>query len=79
MEITKKYLEQILDEKLGKQTSLFDSKLDKQTKVLSEQMEQLARMTKNGFDDVIERLDVRQRVDKLEKEFRAMKTALHLS
>ena len=53
MELTKKEFEQILDQKLNKLVTeqIFTQKLDKQTKVLSEQIEELARMTKNGFDE----------------------------
>jgi len=81
MELTKKEFEQILDQKLNKLVTeqIFTQKLDKQTKVLSEQIEELARMTKNGFDDVLDRLDVKERVEKLEKDMMQMKLALHLS
>jgi len=77
MELTKEDLVQILDQKLLKLATKDDLKV--QTKVLSEQIEELARMTKNGFDDVLDRLDVKERVEKLEKDMVQMKLALHLS
>ena len=77
MELTKEDFEKILDQKLLKLATKDDLKV--QTKVLSEQIEELARMTKNGFDDVLDRLDVKERVEKLEKDMVQMKLALHLS
>jgi len=72
MELTKKDLELILDRKLSEQT--------KDLKTFSRgQTEELARMVKTGFDDVIDRLDVRERVQKLEKQMTEMRTALRLS
>ncbi len=36
---------------------ILDQKLHKQTKVLSEQIDELARMTKDGFDNVLEKIE----------------------
>lgn len=72
MELTKEDFEKILEKKLDEQTI----ELKSYTK---EQTEQLARMVKDGFDDILDHLDVRDRVQKLKKEMAAMKTALHLS
>lgn len=41
--------------------------------------EELAIITKSGFDDVFDRLDVKERVEKLEKDMVQMKMALRLS
>jgi len=49
------------------------------TLATKDQIEELARMTKNGFDDVLNRLDVRERMLKLETEMVKIKSALHLS
>jgi len=40
---------------------------------------ELAPMTKTGSEDVLDRLDVRERVQKLEKDITTIKSALHLS
>ena len=81
MELTKEDFEKILDQKLVKLVTeeILEQKLDKQTAVLSGQIEELARMTNHGFDDVLERLDVKERMQKLEKQMVEMRTALHLS
>ena len=44
-----------------------------------DQIEELTRMTKDGFDDVLDRLDVKERVQRLEKQLSELRTALHLS
>lgn len=69
MELTKEHFDQTVKSLATKQ----------QVNDLGEQIEELARMTKGGFDDVLERLDVRERVQKLEKEIAQMKSALHLN
>lgn len=46
---------------------------------IDEAQEELARMTKSGFDDVLDRLDVKERVLRLEKQLSELRTALHLS
>ena len=51
MELTKQELEGILDKKLSKLATKDDIK--QQTKILSEQIEELARITNTGFDDVL--------------------------
>lgn len=41
-------------------------------------VEELARITKAGFDDVLERLDVTERVYTLEKDMKKIKDAIHI-
>jgi len=85
MELTKKELEQVLDQKitnLPTKDDLQKAIVASEKKIITridEAQEELARMTKSGFDDVLERLDVKERVQKLEKEMISIKTALHLS
>ena len=43
-----------------------------------DQIEDLARMTKHGFDDVLERLDVRERVSVVEQKLQKIGEALHI-
>ena len=85
MELTKKELEQVLDQKitnLPTKDDLQKAIVASEKKIITridEAQEELARMTKSGFDDVLERLDVKERVQKLEKEMISIQTALHLS
>jgi hypothetical protein len=65
-QLTEERFEQILSERLAPLAT-------------RDQIEELARMTKHGFDDVLERLDVRERVQNLEGEMAKLKAALHLS
>ena len=42
------------------------------------QTEELARIVNNGFDDVLDRLDVRERMAKMEKKMMKIEQALHM-
>ena len=44
-----------------------------------EEAEELARMTKHGFDDVLERLDVRERIQIVEQKLQRIEEALHIT
>ena len=44
-----------------------------------DQIEELARKAKHGFDDVLERLDVRERVQIVEQKLQKIGEALHIS
>jgi hypothetical protein len=68
MELTKEILEQTVKASEKRVIARID-----------EAQEELARITNNGLNDVLHRLDVRQRVDKLEKEMKELKTALNLT
>ena len=68
MDLTKEILEQTIKASEKRIISRID-----------EAQEELARMTKIGFDDVLDRLDVKERVQKLEKQLAELRTALHLS
>ncbi len=68
MDLTKEVLEQTIKASEKRIISRID-----------EAQEELARMTKTGFDDVLDRLDVKERVQKLEKQLAELRTALHLS
>lgn len=68
MDLTKEVLEQTIQASEKRIISRID-----------EAQEELARMTKTGFDDVLDRLDVKERVQKLEKQLAELRTALHLS
>lgn len=46
---------------------------------IDEGQEELARMVASGFEDLQSRLDVRDRVQKLEGDMKEIKSALHLS
>ena len=76
MEITLAELEEVLDKRFDKFGQVMDEKMDKKLTALSKELkahaeglqEELAQMVGDGFIDVIARLDVRKRVDKLEQE-----------
>lgn len=68
MDLTKEVLEQTIQASEKRIISRID-----------EAQEELARMTKTGFDDVLDRLDVKERVQKLENQLAELRTALHLS
>lgn len=76
-EISKEYL----DQKLG--TLVTKQDLEAQTKQLKaytdEQTEKLAAMVADGFEEVKELLDVRERVKHLEADMHKIKEALRIS
>ncbi len=78
MELTKKHF----DEQLSKLVATIDSRFETQTQILmthaDEQVEMLARMVQKGFEDLQERIDVRERVTQLEEEMKRMKKVLHV-
>mgnify|MGYP001562874197 CR=1 FL=1 len=51
---------------------------DKKFKELSENIEDLAGMTARGFNEVILKLDVRERVEKLELEMKQIREAINI-
>ena len=69
MELTKEHFDQVVSKLATKE----------QVESVAEQIEGLARMTSRGFEDVLERMDVRDRVDKLEIQMKELRGALHLS
>ena len=75
MDLTKEHFDKVV--------GLLATKNDLQKAVLplatKDQIEELTRMTKDGFDDVLDRLDVKERVQRLEKQLSDLRTALHLS
>jgi hypothetical protein len=65
-QLTEERFEEILTEKLAPLAT-------------KDQIEELARMTKHGFDDVLERLDVRERVYVVEQKLLKIGEALHIN
>jgi hypothetical protein len=78
MQISKDYF----DEQLLKISLQMDDRFEKQSQILithtEEQVESLARMVQEGFEDLRELIDVRERVQQLEGEMRKIKEALHV-
>ena len=76
MEITLVELEEVLDKRFNKFGQEMDKKMDQKLAAQSKELkahaeslqEELAQMVGDGFIDVIARLDVRKRVDKLEEK-----------
>jgi hypothetical protein len=71
-ELTKEYFDQKID-KLAIKADLLATKAD-----LKEEIEGLARMVADGFDDIQQRLDVRDRVATVEKKLVKIEEALHI-
>jgi ornithine carbamoyltransferase len=55
----------------------FDQEISKLA--TKEQIEDLARMTSRGFDDVLERLDVRERMQAVENNLQLIAETLHIT
>lgn len=72
MELTKEFFEKTL---LSTEKRIITHLAEK----IEQSQEELALMVQAGFEDVMERLDVRDRVEKLEKDMSKIKSALHLS
>jgi hypothetical protein len=74
MELTKEYFEQHLSEKLIPLATKQD---------VRDAVEELARITNSGFEDIGQRLDVTERVHKiestLERKFTKLEEALHIT
>lgn len=76
MELTKQHF----DKQIGKLATK-DDLLALRTEIggdIDNAVEELARITKAGFDDVLERLDVTERVYTLEKDMKKIKDAIHI-
>ena len=73
MELTQAYFDQKFTE--------INNRFDQQTKELKtyadQQTEKLATMVADGFEEVKELLDVRERVNHLETDMQKIKEALH--
>jgi nuclear transport factor 2 (NTF2) superfamily protein len=80
MQLTKEYLDKAL-EGLATRDDL-DERFEKQTRILmaytDDQVGKLAAMVADGFEEVKELLDVRERMTQLEKDMRNIKEALHV-
>jgi hypothetical protein len=76
MNLTKEYLDKALKGLATKDD------LEKQTRILTahneDQIENLAAMVADGFEEVKELLDVRERMKQLEKDMRKIKEALNV-
>ena len=83
MELTKEYFDSQLD-RLNNRMDGFASKddLKKQTEQLNgyndKQTEKLARMFANGFEDVRTRLDVTDRLNKVDQKFAKLEELLRI-
>ena len=81
MELTQQHFDQVV-KTLSTKDDLKNAISTSEQKIIAridEAQEELARITNTGFDDVLERLDVKERMQKLEKQMTELRTALHLS
>jgi hypothetical protein len=56
----------------------FDNRMDTFEKKIEDEIHGLATMVAKGFDDLAKRLDVRDRVEKLEKKMSKVESALNV-
>ena len=75
MELTKEHFDRIVKGLATKE----DLKPLATKEDVREGVEELARMVSGGFDDIRERLDVRDRVTKVEAQMQKIGEALHLT
>jgi hypothetical protein len=73
MELTKEYFEQTLDKKLKDAVAPLATKQD-----VREAVEELARITNTGFEDIQQRLDVTSQIKVFERKFHKLEEALHI-
>ncbi len=69
--LTKEYLDKTLD----KHSTRIEKKIEKK---IEEEISSLAKIVAKGFDDITKRLDVRERVEKLEKKMTKVESALNV-
>mgnify|MGYP001571963220 CR=1 FL=1 len=88
-ELTRDYLDKqldIIDERaekrmvkiVGELKSYTDLAVEKLTATVEQEIEDLASMTNRGFEDITKQLDVRERLEKLEKKMERVHKALNL-
>ncbi len=75
-ELTLERFEQLLDTRLQAAEQNIIRQVNQR---IDQAQEELARMVEHGFDDVLERLDVQQRMVLVEQKLRRIEEALHLS
>ncbi len=85
--LTTEYLDKALKKALKEQavelkksitTELKKSIVTELKVFIKEEIDHLARMTAKGFEDLEKRLDVKERVEKLERDFAQLKQSLHV-
>ena len=80
MELTKKELEQILDQKLDKQTKELKQFAEDQTEHLARLIsDSVVKPLGEQIEDLEKKVNVKPRVEKLEKQMTEMRSALHLT
>jgi hypothetical protein len=68
--LTKEYFDQHMKR--------IDNRFDSVEKKIEDEIHNLSEMTAKGFEDIAKRLDVRDRVEKLEKKMTKVETALNV-
>ncbi len=72
--LTKEYF----DQHMKRIDNRFDSVEKKIEKKIEDEIHNLAAITAKGFEDIIKRLDVRERVDQLERKMTKVESALNV-
>ncbi len=89
MNLTKEYFDKALKNLVSKSDlkgfatkADLDMRMEKQTQALmaytDDRLESLARMIQAGIEDLQQRLDMNDRIEKLEKDMKKIKEALHV-
>lgn len=79
IQLTEERFQQLLTDHIDKLASKQDILDAIKPLATKEDVEELARMVAEGFNDIRERLDVRERLATVEKKLHKMEEALHLS
>ena len=79
MEITKQYFDDAIQGISLKFTAELKDTEERIITRIDESQAELARMVKRGLDDITARLDVRENVEKLEKQMREVRQELNLA
>lgn len=79
MELTKEYFDTIVKALATKEDLKSLATKEDLHREVRDAVDQLARMVSAGFDDIRERIDVRDRVTKVEAKLEKIGEALHIS
>lgn len=82
--LTKEYFDQHMGridkrfDSVDKRLGSMDDRFDSVEKKIEDEISGLATMVANGFEDIAKRLDVKDRVEKLEKKMTKVETVLNV-
>lgn len=71
-------MEHVTKKEFDKAMAGIDKRFDALEHTMQDEIHGLAAMITNGFEDIAKRLDVRERVEKLEKKMTKVESALNV-